>query len=389
MNVNSVTFFLEDLTIWTHWFISVLGFLPQPQHGLIPHLSLRAVERYLKQHPCGVSDVGFSVTNIERAYTQAIHAGAEPIQAITTRQLSTGTVKQAIVSGWGDLRHTLTEYCSDEMPEQNHPISFYLASPAWESVSVIDTGDALAETVALALPIGEKPDLLGIDHVVLNVPDGEMLKAAAWYERAFGFRYQQTFSIQTPRSGLHSVVMAHPDGNATLPINEPSSPNSQIQEFLGKNRGAGVQHIALSTQRIIQTVGRLREKGIAFLSVPDSYYEQLPKRSGFRPSVLQDYDWGAIAQQGILADWKTDVSDGLLFQIFTEPIFKEPTFFFEIIQRQSTICSSDIRPSDSALADRRSAQPQQPKGFGEGNFQALFEAIEREQMKRGSLPLNS
>ncbi|MEO1521373.1 MAG: 4-hydroxyphenylpyruvate dioxygenase [Cyanobacteria bacterium J06633_2] len=385
MNVDSVTFFLDDLTTWTHWFTSVLGLTPRstPTLGQLcsifeshsrhdrpiasPELS-RIVEQYLKQHPCGVGDVGFSVNDIEQVYDQAITAGAMPLTPIMAQWAPTGMVKQAVVSGWGDLRHTLTEYSGDNV-RQPCGVSLKLcSSQGCNELTVSDERAAPFETLTPSFSQDSLPNLFGIDHVVINVQVGEMLTAAAWYEQAFGFRCQQTFSIQTPRSGLHSVVMVHPDGTATLPINEPSSAHSQIQEFLDVNRGAGVQHIALSTRDIVQTVSLLREHGVRFLHVPESYYEQLPSRLGFHSSTI--HDWSAIAQHGILADWKADVSDGLLFQIFTEPIFKEPTFFFEIIQRQSYFDGAGY---------------QQRKGFGEGNFQALFEAIEREQLKRGSL----
>ncbi|MEM9449521.1 MAG: 4-hydroxyphenylpyruvate dioxygenase [Cyanobacteria bacterium P01_E01_bin.6] len=398
MDFDSVTFFLDDIAVWQSWFTDTLGFVfpsAQAHASLHPHTkqSIHAissdlsgtlrhkpiqvrlasssdtapdVEHYLNHHPPGVADVGFRVKDLDHAYGRAIQAGAKPIQPITTTHLPGKTVNQATVSGWGDLRHTLTEYIDHPNPQSPRSATSYLYSSEHRS-SRPDS----AQTPTLRPPQHAAPDFSAIDHVVINVPCGEMEQASAWYERAFGFTYRQTFAIQTPYSGLRSVVMVHPDGNATLPINEPASPHSQIQEFLDVNQGTGVQHIALSTPNIVQTIMALREKGLAFLSVPSSYYEQLPIRPGFQPSPI---DWGAIAQQGILVDWQNDVPDALLFQIFTQPIFKEPTFFFEIIQRQSYF---------------NGIQYQRAEGFGEGNFQALFEAIEREQQKRGSLPLST
>jgi 4-hydroxyphenylpyruvate dioxygenase len=378
MDFDSVTFFLDDLGFWSHWFQSVLGLTLKPTHPKpspqastsTPALSLHTVQQYLEDHPPGIADVGFRVNDIEQTHRQAIEAGATVIQPITPRQLGHTVVKQAVVSGWGHLRHTLTEYSPASRAHRLSSVAFYLAASCVSSPSALmsEPGSINVPTVAFSLPPEQIPNLVGIDHAVLNVASGDMLKAAAWYERAFGFRCQQTFSIQTPRSGLHSIVMAHPEGDATIPINEPSSSNSQIQEFLEVNRGSGIQHLALSTGNIVQTVARLQNQGVRFLSVPESYYEQLPTRPGFQGSMADD--WGAIAQHGILVDWKTDIPNSLLFQIFTEPIFQEPTFFFEIIQRHAQVIPTP---------------KQGTKGFGEGNFRALFEAIEREQLKRGHL----
>jgi 4-hydroxyphenylpyruvate dioxygenase len=162
-------------------------------------------------------------------------------------------------------------------------------------------------------------------------------------------------------------VLIHPDGTAQIPINEPTSANSQIQEFLDANRGVGIQHIALQTDDIVQTVAQLRQDGLKFLSVPNAYYDRLADRPGFQS---QDTDWSAIATQEILVDWPQETPEAMLLQVFTETVFPEPTFFFEIIQRQTYQAKGECY---------RAA------GFGEGNFQALFEAIEQEQMKRGRL----
>ena len=169
---------------------------------------------------------------------------------------------------------------------------------------------------------------------------------------------QQTFNIKTDRSGLHSQVMISPHGHVQLPINEPASPSSQIQEFLEVNRGAGIQHIALQIPNLVEGISRFRAAGLSFLSVPQSYYSQLQQRCNF---TLSSQELQGIAHQEILVDWHEDAAPGeLLLQIFSQPIFHEPTFFFEFIERRF-------------LA----------QGFGEGNFQALFQAIEREQIKRG------
>jgi 4-hydroxyphenylpyruvate dioxygenase len=195
-----------------------------------------------------------------------------------------------------------------------------------------------------------------IDHVVLNVANGNLESAVSFYEKTLGFQRQQTFNIQTHRSGLHSQVMVHPHGGVQLPINEPSSENSQIQEFLNLNRGPGIQHIALATHDILQAVAQLRASGLSFIQVPPRYYRNLQQRQGFRKSAAQ---WAEIEAQEILVDWHSDDPEKMLLQTFTQPIFSQPTFFFESIERRC-----------------------QAQGFGEGNFQALFQAIEQEQIKR-------
>jgi 4-hydroxyphenylpyruvate dioxygenase len=194
--------------------------------------------------------------------------------------------------------------------------------------------------------------------VVLNVEAGDLQTAVKWYENILDFRPQQSFNIQTDFSGLHSQVMISANGKVQLPINEPASANSQIQEFLEFNRGSGVQHIALHTRKLIDAIARFRAAGLSFLSVPKSYYSQLQQRLELplSPEELQ-----AITQQEILVDSQKDAPlEALLLQIFTKPIFNEPTFFFEFIERRS-----------------------QAAGFGEGNFRALFTAMESEQIKRG------
>ncbi len=205
-----------------------------------------------------------------------------------------------------------------------------------------------------------RDDFASIDHAVLNVAAGDLELALTFYEQTLGFRRQQKFNIQTGRSGLYSQVLIHPDGKAQLPVNEPTSINSQIQEFLDANRGAGIQHLAIKTRNIIKIVRRMRQNGVSFLSVPSTYYELLLQRRKDKfSSILSAEEWREIIDLEILVDWQEDRFNALLLQIFTQPIFEEPTFFFEIIERR-----------------------EQARGFGEGNFLALFEAVEREQMKR-------
>ncbi len=198
----------------------------------------------------------------------------------------------------------------------------------------------------------------GIDHVVGNVELGRMEEWVSYYERVFGFTEMIRFTdedISTEYSALMSKVMADGSGRIKFPINEPAEGErkSQIEEYLEFYGGPGVQHIALSTTDIVATVRALQDRGVRFLVTPGSYYEDLPERIGEIDEDLDD-----LSELGILAD-RDD--EGYLLQIFTKPLGDRPTLFLEVIERHGA------------------------RGFGEGNFKALFEAIEREQERRGNL----
>lgn len=197
-----------------------------------------------------------------------------------------------------------------------------------------------------------------LDHLVLNVPAGQLEPTVCWYENVFGFQRQQTFQIETGQSGLRSQVLTHPVSGLTLPINEPTSPQSQIQEFLDYHGGAGIQHLAVRVPNLIQTVRTLRQAGMPFLTVPALYYAQAHGQT-----VLSRAEWQQVRSQQLLID--RPPTGGLLLQIFSQPMFTQPTFFWEFIERR-----------------------QQAQGFGEGNFLALFRAIEQAQIKRGNLAMN-
>ena len=194
-----------------------------------------------------------------------------------------------------------------------------------------------------------------IDHVVANVE--HMDEWVDYYDRIFGFEPIMHFDINTGRSALMSKVVGDHDGYIKMPINEPSSKNSQIQEFLDAYNGPGVQHIALLTPDIVRTVRAMRLQDVAFLEVPDTYYDPavLSARTGVIDENLEE-----LRELKILVD--RDSEDGYLLQLFTKCVFARPTLFFEVIQRKGN-----------------------SHGFGEGNFRALFEAIEREQQLRGTL----
>jgi 4-hydroxyphenylpyruvate dioxygenase len=198
----------------------------------------------------------------------------------------------------------------------------------------------------------------GIDHVVGNVELGRLDEWVSYYERVFGFTEMIHFTdrdISTEYSALMSKVMADGEGRIKFPINEPAegSRKSQIEEYLEFYGGAGVQHIALATTDIVNAVSALRDRGVEFLRTPAAYYDELPGRVGEIDENLAD-----LRELGILAD-RDD--EGYLLQIFTRPLSNRPTLFLEVIERHGA------------------------RGFGEGNFKALFEAIEREQERRGNL----
>lgn len=349
MNIDHVHFYVDDAKLWRDWFISYLGFqsvadycvpisLEESFHtstevvkaGSVcfvlssPLLPISPVAKFLRQHPPGVVDIAFCVEDVEAAIACAQVHDAKVLQPAQQQRQSTVCFKWGKIAAWGGLTHTLIERGEEKE----------VFSPS--------------------------PFINAIDHVVLNVASGDLERAVAWYENVLDFQRQQTFTIQTDHSGLYSQVMVSRDGCVQLPINEPASVNSQIQEFLDLNNGPGIQHIALQTRNIVDAIAKFRDCGLSFLSVPTSYYSHLVQRKGF---PLSEQDISAISNQEILVDWNEKITNAVLLQIFTQPVFGYPTFFFEFIERHS-----------------------QAKGFGEGNFRALFQAIEQEQLKRGSLP---
>jgi 4-hydroxyphenylpyruvate dioxygenase len=350
MKIDHVHFYVEDAKAWRDWFVRHLGFQSVTDRissfhtctevvksGDVcfflssPLLATSPVAEFLRQYPPGVADVAFAVEDVEGAIALAQKHGATILQPIQERQIGTASLKCGKIAAWGGLTHTLIERSL-----------------------VFDKGQMTNDNTFAA-----------IDHVVLNVAVGELDRAVAWYEKILDFQPQQAFKIKTNRSALHSQVMVSRNGSVQLPINEPATRNSQIQEFLDVNRGPGIQHIALRTTNLVSAIAKFRASGLSLLSVPQTYYSQLKQRPGLTLSPLE---LEAIAQQEILVDWQeyTSLEGGntapLLLQIFTQPIFEQPTFFFEFIERRF-----------------------QAQGFGEGNFRALFEAIESEQIKRGTL----
>jgi len=280
---------------------------------------------HLEKHGCGVRDVAFKVKDAKLAFAESQRRGANAVRGIH----EDANIVHAAIAAYGDTIHSLVERRG--------------------------RGEFLPGFVNVPGGIDDREiNFAMIDHVVANVE--RMDEWVTYYEQVFGFDLFMHFDINTGRSALMSKVVSSTDGWVKLPINEPSSANSQIQEFLDQYSGAGVQHIALLTPDITATIEEMRKMGQEFLDVPDSYYDgNFDERVG----KIQE-DKQALKKLKILVD--RDNEDGYLLQLFTKCVFARPTLFFEVIQRRG-----------------RSI------GFGEGNFRALFEAIEREQARRGTL----
>ncbi|MGH8998485.1 MAG: 4-hydroxyphenylpyruvate dioxygenase [Acidimicrobiia bacterium] len=292
------------------------------------------VAAHVRAHGDGVKDLAFTVESAPGAYQAAVARGAVPMRGPWVEADASGRVVRATVATYGETQHTFVE--RDDYGG--------LFAPGYE-------------TPPLRRPVGPPVGLGRIDHVVANVELGALEEWVAFYARVFGFDRLVHFdddAISTEYSALMSTVVW--DGSkVVLPINEPAPGRrrSQIEEYLDFYGGPGVQHIAMRTDDIVATVRALRDRGVRFLRVPDTYYEAAVERlAGI------DLPWDDLADLGILADRD---HDGYLLQVFTETIGDRPTLFFEVIQREGA------------------------KGFGAGNFKALFTAIETEQARRGNL----
>jgi 4-hydroxyphenylpyruvate dioxygenase len=285
------------------------------------------------KHGDGVKVIALSVPSVEAAYREATSRGATSVEAPHERSDEHGTVKLATIETYGETLHTFVERGAYDGP--------FL--PGYEPVA--NGGD-------------DSEMLLAIDHIVGNVELGSMERWVKYYEDVFGMTEMIHFSdedISTEYSALMSKVVSDGKGLVKFPINEPAEGKrkSQIDEYLEFYEGPGAQHIAVATRDIVGTVAEMRRRGVEFLTIPPAYYEDVPTRVPEVAEQLAD-----LREQGILVD-RDD--EGYLLQIFTKPIGDRPTMFFEIIERHGA------------------------RGFGDGNFKALFEAIEREQERRGNL----
>jgi 4-hydroxyphenylpyruvate dioxygenase len=293
------------------------------------------VANFVHQHGDGVGVIALEVPDAAAAFRETTRRGAAAAMAPAERQDDNGVLREAAIHAYGD---TLIKFVERE----DYSGGFV---PGFRST-------------------GRKPlrsdgvGLLAVDHIVGNVELGAMEKWVRFFAETMGFTQLVHFddkSISTEYSALMSKVMQDGTGRVKFPINEPATGKrkSQIQEYLDYYRGPGVQHIACATKDIVETVYNLRSRGLEFLRVPSTYYEDLEARVG---KIAEPID--KLAELGILAD-RDD--EGYLLQIFTQPVEDRPTLFFEVIERHGS------------------------RGFGEGNFKSLFQAIEREQARRGNL----
>ena len=297
-----------------------------PDHPIAEHVRL---------HGDGVRDIALAIPDAEAAWRETTARGARSVAPPRVIEDGHGRARISSIATYGDTIHTFVE-------RGGYGGAFL---PGFREV---------AEPDAVASPAG----LLHIDHIVGNVALGEMNAWVEFYRNVMGFQLYQHFDdrdISTEYSALMSKVMAGGNGRVKFPINEPAhgKRKSQIEEYLEFHRGPGVQHIALATGDIVETVTRMRSRGMEFLRVPQAYYDDLEARVGRIDEPLSK-----LRELGILVD-RDD--EGYMLQLFTRPVEDRPTLFFEVIQRKGS------------------------RSFGKGNFKALFEAIEREQALRGNL----
>ena len=287
--------------------------------------------RFLNQHAEGICVLALEVKDATAAFHESVRKGARPARAPEVFKTSQGTVVRSEIFTPGDVRYAFIERSGIAGSGSPGLFDEELMVARFESTS----------------PLGIRL----IDHLTNNVGMGEMKNWVKYYQDVFGFSVTRHFDIRTDRTGLLSDVVESSDHRIKVPINEPTEPESQIQEFVNRMKGAGIQHLAFLTLDLQKTLRTLRQRDFRFLSVPHTYYEEVPTRV---PGVTEDLQ--DLEDLGILLDGD---SNGYLLQIFSEEILGP--FFFEYIQRKGN------------------------RGFGEGNFRALFEAMERDQIRRGVL----
>lgn len=297
------------------------------------------IGEHVKKHGDGVKVIALWVEDARKAFEETTKRGAKPFMEPIVEKDEHGEVVRSGIFTYGETVHMFVE-------RKNYKGLFLPGYTEWKS-------DYNPSAVGLKF----------IDHMVGNVGWGEMNTWVKWYEDVMGFVNFLSFDdkqITTEYSALMSKVMSNGNGRIKFPINEPAEgkKKSQIEEYLDFYESPGCQHIAIATDDIIKTVTELRARGVEFLSAPPrAYYEDIPKRLGKHMEIMKE-DIAVLEKLAILVDAD---EEGYLLQIFTKPVEDRPTLFFEIIQRMGA------------------------KGFGAGNFKALFESIEREQAKRGTL----
>ncbi len=292
------------------------------------------IARHVATHGDGVRAIALWVDDARQAWLETTSRGAHSVQEPTEFSDEHGSVTTSSIAVYGDTIHTFVD-------RTRYTGAFF---PGYQAV----------KHDHIARPVG----LLHIDHIVGNVGWNAMNEWVDFYTNVMGFGLYQHFDdndISTEYSALMSKVMANGNGYVKFPINEPAEGRrkSQIEEYLDFYQGPGVQHMALATNDILETVSKMKQQGVDFLTVPHSYYTELQGRVGKIDEPIEE-----LERLGILVDRD---NEGYMLQIFTRPVEDRPTVFYEVIQRKGS------------------------RSFGKGNFKALFEAIEREQALRGNL----
>jgi 4-hydroxyphenylpyruvate dioxygenase len=315
--------------------------LSQGQISLVltsPLQPTHADSRRLALHGDGVQDIALEVDDVQSAYATATSRGAVGVAPPTLLEDADGVYEYATIQAYGDTTHSFV----------NRDRYRGVFAPGFKALDPDRYGPPRLRHVGLK----------AIDHIVANVEEGKMDEWVKFYQDVMGFTQLVHFDdrdISTEYTALMSKVVQGGNGRIKFPINEPakSRRRGQIEEYLDFYHGPGVQHIAMATKDIVETVRAMRYNDVSFLRVPEAYYAMLPQRVG-----KIDEDIADLAELGILVD-RDD--EGYLLQIFTKPVCDRPTLFFEVIERHGS------------------------RSFGKGNFKALFEAIEREQARRGTL----
>lgn len=361
MGTDYVEFYVGNAKQSAHYYKTAFGFQSLAYAGLETGIKDRAsyvlkqdkirlvlttalnsnspIGEHVQKHGDGVKIIALWVDDARKSWEETTKRGAKSFMEPTVEKDEHGEVLRAGIHTYGETIHMFVE-------RKNYNGTFLPGYREWKS----DYNPS---------PVGLK----FVDHMVGNVGWGEMNTWVKWYEDVMGFVNFLSFddkTIHTEYSALMSKVMSNGNGRIKFPINEPAEgkKKSQIEEYLDFYEGSGCQHIAVATDNIIETVKQLRARGVEFLSAPPhAYYEEIPNRLGVHMSMMKE-DIGELEQLGILIDAD---EEGYLLQIFTKPVEDRPTLFYEIIQRMGA------------------------RGFGAGNFKALFESIEREQEKRGTL----
>ena len=331
MDFDYLHLYVKDYGQISHWYQHSFGFLlinqitttqqitgifQQGQIVLLISAPLNpqgAIADYLSHHPPGIVEVAFQVPDWSAFCKKIATLGIKttPIFHPLTQEMG------VTFSAWGEVDH-----------------SIFPRRKINDDVSTMG--------------------LTAIDHVVLNVPSAEFKDASDWYQTLFDWQVQQRFTIATPHSGLYSEALIDQGGKVQFNLNRPNTNQSQIQTFLDRNHGSGIQHVAFRSQNIIQTVRKLRDNAVDFLNVPQHYYDQKqPQFNANNFPLKQTIHWQALRNLGILIDDNNFPAQQLLLQIFTQTLFGKSSLFWEIIERRH-----------------------QATGFGEGNFQALYEAVE-------------